>query len=44
MLFDMKPRAKVGSATRFGKSLMPYERATLALQSMRYGAPRAFEP
>jgi hypothetical protein len=30
MPFEMKTGAKVGSATRYGKSLVSYERETLA--------------
>jgi hypothetical protein len=43
MPFEMKTGAKVGSAKRYGMSLVLYERETLAPESMRYGAPRAFE-
>jgi hypothetical protein len=43
MPFETTTGSKVGSATRYGKSLVSYERETLASESMRYGAPRAFE-
>jgi hypothetical protein len=47
MPLEMKTGPKIGSATRHGKSLVSYERyerETLSLESMRYGAPRTLEP